>query len=158
MEHLIEEFESRGVRAVGVHAKTPKEDRRQIVRDFKDGQISVLVNCGVFTEGVDIPNIDCVVMGRPTKSDILFIQMLGRGLRKSPGKESCLILDFFDTFAGKNLMRVPTLFGLDPATPMEGEDILIVKERVKKEKEAFDENELRCLVYYLDFSRAGLQF
>lgn len=81
-------------------------------------------------------------MARPTKSQILFMQMLGRGLRKYPGKSSCLVLDFFDTFTGKNLMRVPTLFGLDPETPLKGESIL----KVKKEQELKQKMDLELLV------------
>jgi len=146
IENLVAVFESRGVRAVGVHGKTDRDERRQIIQDFKDGEIPVIVNCGVFTEGVDIPNIDCVVMARPTKSHILFMQMLGRGLRKAPEKTGCLVLDFFDSFSGKNLMRVPSLFGLDPSTPLEGEDILELKvERDRKEKEKL-EGEIRLVV------------
>lgn len=65
------------------------------------------------TEGADFPAIDCVLLGRPTKSQNLFLQMIGRGLRLFPGKENCLILDLVDN-THHGLVCAPTLFGIDP--------------------------------------------
>jgi ATP-dependent helicase IRC3 len=62
---------------------------------------------------IDIPVIDSIIMARPTKSNVLFQQMLGRGMRLYPGKEDCLVLDFVDVVRGDGLMTVPTLLGLD---------------------------------------------
>lgn len=61
----------------------------------------------------DIPTIDSIIMARPTKSNVLFLQMLGRGMRLYPGKEDCLILDFVDVVKGEGLVTLPTLLGLD---------------------------------------------
>lgn len=68
--------------------------RAEAVRKFKSGEIRFLLNVGVYTTGFDAPNVDCVVLLRATLSPGLFYQMVGRGFRKSPGKEDCLILDF----------------------------------------------------------------
>lgn len=70
--------------------------RRQIVSDFKSGQIQYLVNCGVATEGFDAPNVRVVAIGRPTKSRALYLQMLGRGTRPLPGT-----VDGIDTAMGR---------------------------------------------------------
>lgn len=64
---------------------TPRDQRRQMFKDYGAGKFQFLVNVGVVTEGVDVPGIECVVMGRPTKSRSLFSQMLGRGTRPLPG-------------------------------------------------------------------------
>ena len=72
---------------------TPPEERKQTIKDFQDGKIRVLINCMVLTEGFDCPCIDALVVARPTKSGLLIQQMVGRGLRKSPGKKDCLIVD-----------------------------------------------------------------
>lgn len=63
---------------------------------------------------VDIPAIDSIVMARPTKSNVLFQQMLGRGMRLYAGKEDCHVLDFVDAVQGEALVSAPTLLGLDP--------------------------------------------
>lgn len=88
-----------------------------MIADFKAGLYPVLVNCAILTEGADIPNIDCVVVARPTRSRNLFAQMIGRGLRQSlaTGKVDCRIIDFVNTRNRvPGLFSTPTLFGLDP--------------------------------------------
>jgi ATP-dependent helicase IRC3 len=74
----------------------------------------VLLNCGVFTEGTDIPNIDCVLLARPTKSRNLLVQMIGRGMRLHKGKENCHIIDMVSALS-TGVVSTPTLFGLDPS-------------------------------------------
>jgi len=80
--------------------ETPSDERKQILQYFKNGEISHLVNIDVLTTGFDAPNIDCIALLRPTLSPGLYAQMVGRGLRKSPGKLDCLVLDF-----GANVKR-----------------------------------------------------
>lgn len=76
-----------------VLGSTPSEERKQTLADFQAGNIRVLVNCMVLTEGFDCPCIDALVVARPTKSQLLIQQMVGRGLRIAPGKKDCLIVD-----------------------------------------------------------------
>lgn len=79
------------------------------------------LSTGILTEGTDIPTIDCVVMSRPTKSPVLFQQMIGRGMRLSQGKEDCLVLDFIDSYTQfPDLATVPSLLGLKPDAEMKG--------------------------------------
>ena len=82
-----------GITAACVLGITPPEERKQMLTDFRDGKIRVLINCLVLTEGFDCPCIDALIVARPTKSGLLIQQMVGRGLRKSLGKKDCLILD-----------------------------------------------------------------
>ncbi|TID28559.1 hypothetical protein CANINC_002432 [Pichia inconspicua] len=96
MKDLSELFRYNGINAQYVSGETKSSERDKIVRDFKDGKIQVLFNCGVFTEGTDIPNIDSIFLLRPTKSKPLLVQMVGRGLRLHDGKEKLLVTDFVD--------------------------------------------------------------
>ena len=82
----------RGLRAEHIDGNSP--DRREILQRLADGQIDVLCNSMLLTEGFDEPSIDCVVCLRPTKSRALYAQIIGRGTRVCPGKENLLILDF----------------------------------------------------------------
>ena len=100
-------FSEQGIKAKPVWGLMPKEDRVRVLHDLHTGAIDVVTNCDLLTEGFDEETISAIVMARPTKSKSLYIQMVGRGLRKSPGKENCLVLDFTDT--GNNLKNVITL-------------------------------------------------
>ncbi len=79
---------------------TSDAERAEFIKDFRDGDLRILVNCQVLTTGFDAPNVDCVILLRATTSPGLYYQMVGRGLRKAPGKKDCLILDY-----GKNIER-----------------------------------------------------
>ncbi len=106
-----------GIAAASVNGETPTAQREQAIADLKARRIRAIVNCGVFTEGTDIPIVDCVVMGRPTKSRALYQQMAGRGLRNYPGKQNCLILDLVDNSSRNELQSVGSLVGLNPSKP-----------------------------------------
>lgn len=94
--HLAESFCSAGVSASVVCGETPAEERRAILLAYEQGEIRVLCNVGVLTEGYDAPVTSCIIMARPTQSRGLFLQCLGRGLRLAPGKQDCLVLDITD--------------------------------------------------------------
>lgn len=94
--HLAEAFKANGVKAEMVCGSTPKEDRESILSRFKNGDIDLITNCQILTEGWDCPQTDCIIVARPTKARSLYVQMAGRGLRRHPGKSNCLILDFGD--------------------------------------------------------------
>jgi superfamily II DNA or RNA helicase len=93
---LQDSFEAAGVATGYVDANTPKAEREAVRRAFADGRLSVVCNVGVLTTGVDW-DVRCIVLARPTKSEILFTQIVGRGLRAAEGKDHCLILDHSDT-------------------------------------------------------------
>jgi ATP-dependent helicase IRC3 len=113
IESLTTMFRENGIDARFVTGKTPSSERSKTVDAFKNGEFAVLLNCGVFTEGTDMPNIDCIVLGRPTKSRNMLVQMIGRGMRLSNGKKNCHIIDMV-TALKTGIVTTPTLFGLDP--------------------------------------------
>lgn len=94
--HVQQQFLSAGVRCGYVDAYTDREERAVIASQFASGDLQVIANVGVLTTGVDW-DVRCIILARPTKSEILFTQIIGRGLRTAKGKSDCLILDHSDT-------------------------------------------------------------
>ena len=94
---IAAEFNSEGISAVEVDGTTPKEKRDLAVRKFRDQEIKILVNVNLFTEGVDLPNVDCVIMARPTASLALYLQFSMRCLNPRPGK-TAIIIDHANNF------------------------------------------------------------
>ncbi|ORZ13201.1 P-loop containing nucleoside triphosphate hydrolase protein [Absidia repens] len=126
---LCNHFRQNGYSAEYVTSKTPTLNRYDILDRFRKGKFPILVNCGILTEGTDIPSIDCVLMARPTRSAVLFQQMFGRGMRLSPGKKDCLVIDFVDNFKRSGLVTFPTLMGLNPETIIQDEDVLQLEQK-----------------------------
>ena len=108
-ESLVAKFAELGIKAVSLTTKNKKQDRTHILSEFKKGNYKILLNCGILTEGTDIPVIDCVVVARPTRSQNLYIQMVGRGLRLHGEKEKCAVIDFVDKGEGLSLVSFPSL-------------------------------------------------
>lgn len=104
-------LQEKGVNAQYITGETRKHERRRLIEDFKNGEIEVLCNVQVCTEGTDIPNIDSLILARPTKSRILLSQMIGRGLRLHRSKRRCHVIDLCGTI-GTGFQSVPTLFSL----------------------------------------------
>jgi ATP-dependent helicase IRC3 len=100
-----------GIVAAAVDGETPLNDRRSTFQAFRNGSIQALANCGICTEGYDEPSISSVVVARPTKSRALYAQMIGRGTRRFPGKDDCLIIDMVGASRRHDLMTAPDLFG-----------------------------------------------
>lgn len=141
---LADTFHRHGVDARYVTGTTKRETRSATLDAFKARAFPVLLNCGVFTEGTDIPNIDCVVLARPTQSRNLLIQMIGRGMRLFSGKENCHIIDMVASLK-TGIVTTPTLFGLDPSEMVETADPTRLKQlreeedtRVAKDKAVFN--------------------
>ena len=112
---LTSSFRQRGIDARFITGDTPKNIRGERLNAFRSGDFPVLLNCGVFTEGTDIPNVDCVLLARPTKSRNLLVQMIGRGMRLYPGKANCHVIDMVASLEA-GIVTTPTLFGLDPSS------------------------------------------
>jgi ATP-dependent helicase IRC3 len=104
-------FVEAGVPAEVLSGKTPADDRRDVLRRFAAGEIRVIANVGVLTEGFDEPSVDCVIVAAPTRSRIRYVQMIGRGLRLFPDKHDCLVLDLAGASSELSL-SVPAMFGL----------------------------------------------
>lgn len=92
-ERLATNLKAKGISAVSISAKTHKKEREQILRDFRSGDIQVVTNVGVLTTGFDFPELDCLVLARPTQSVALYYQMIGRGLRIAENKEILNVVD-----------------------------------------------------------------
>ena len=87
-------FNEAGVPATAVWGDSPDEERRKALADLRDGVIRILFSVDLFNEGVDLPDVDTLLFLRPTESPTLFLQQLGRGLRKAHEKRGCTVLDF----------------------------------------------------------------
>ena len=99
-----------GVKAAYVSGKTPHAERDHILEMYRKGDVQVVCNCMVLTEGFDAPETSCVVMLAPTKSDLVYVQRLGRGLRIAPGKADCRVLDFVPMI-GRNVVMAGDVLG-----------------------------------------------
>ena len=118
---------ARALRALGiptgvVFGDMKKEDRARTLRRFRDEQLMCLTNVMVLTEGFDDPGVSCIAMARPTRSESLYTQCVGRGARLHPGKEDCIVLDFVD-LSDLSLVNLPSLFGLPKDLNLDGEDL-----------------------------------
>lgn len=92
-EHICEEYKAAGFRVVTIDATTPRDVRRLFVQRFKAGLIDIIVNVDIFSEGFDCPDIEFIQLARPTRSLVKYLQQVGRGLRPTEGKTTCVILD-----------------------------------------------------------------
>lgn len=91
---MAEQFADAGIPAIAIWGETAREARAQALRDLRDGTVNVVFTVDLFNEGVDVPNADTLLLLRPTESATLFLQQLGRGLRRAPNKPVCTVLDF----------------------------------------------------------------
>jgi superfamily II DNA or RNA helicase len=91
---VLAELQRAGIKAKMVLGDTPDGEREQTIDEFREGSLRALVNVGVLTTGFDAPQTDCIISLRPTKSPVLWTQMMGRGMRLADGKQNCLLLDF----------------------------------------------------------------
>ena len=110
---MADAFRDAGIVAEALDGGTPMEERRDILRRLRDGEIKVVANCAVLSEGFDEPSVDCIIIAKPTKSKPLYIQMIGRGTRAYPGKADCLILDVVGASSRHSIMTADELFDLD---------------------------------------------
>ena len=124
-------YQEHGVKAIAIDSKTPAAERQQDIEAFKKGNIQVLVNVDIFSEGFDCPDVEFVQLARPTLSLAKYLQMVGRGLRVAKGKKNCVIID------NVGLYRV---FGL-PSQVWNWNAMFEGKLKVGKKKETAKERE-----------------
>jgi len=110
-ETLARKLRAAGIRAAHVDGAMSLERRREVLADFRAGRLQVVTNCNVLTEGFDEPAVAAVVMARPTASEAMYIQQVGRGLRRYPGKTDCLVVDVVDVSSRHRLVQLADLFG-----------------------------------------------
>ncbi len=148
---LAAAFRVVGVNAMALSGETPKDERRQMLAAFTRGEIQVLTNCMVLTEGTDLPLTSCILHAKPTKSATLYEQMTGRGLRVHPDdpagpdrleapvdslvKSDCIVIDIVDIAKRHSLQTAPVLYGLPPGLNAEGKAL----KRLSEEFDVFME-------------------
>jgi superfamily II DNA or RNA helicase len=129
-----------GVPAQSVSGRMPIKQREQHLRKFREGELGVLCACDILNEGWDCPDVEVLLMARPTLSKVIYLQQLGRGTRKAPGKECLTVFDFVDNANRYNqslsLHRVlgqsryrPGGLVLAPAAAHEAEELTLAERR-----------------------------
>jgi superfamily II DNA or RNA helicase len=113
-------FRRENISAEAITGDMDTQRRGEILKGFSEGNIDVLANCMVLTEGYDEPSVEGIILARPTKSSLLYTQMIGRGTRLHPGKENVTVIDIVDVTKGHSLSTLPSLFGLSPDFNLEG--------------------------------------
>lgn len=146
-KRLADTFKAYGVAAEALWGADP--DRAEKLKYHKAKKLQVLTNCGVLTEGYDDWQIGCIIMARPTKSQLLFVQMAGRGTRiqddipnlneaREKGltikKNDCILIDVVDNTGKHSLVTLASLFGLGDKTDLSGNTITRVKAKVDEAK------------------------
>jgi superfamily II DNA or RNA helicase len=143
---LAAAFQKCGVPSEAVWGNDP--DRARKLAQHRNNGLQVLCNCAVLTEGYDDPGIQCIILAKPTKSALLYTQMVGRGTRLDDGKEDCLILDVVDVTSKHSLITIPSLLGLPANLDLKGKSVIAAKqefERVAKEFPMADLSEIESL-------------
>lgn len=127
---LSEMFVHYGVKAEAIWGDDP--ERGDKIKRHKAGITTILLNCGVLTEGYDDPQIGCILLARPTKSGVLYCQMVGRGTRLFLGKLDCIVIDIVDATTKNSLLTLPSLMGLSSILDLRGKGILWAVEKMEE--------------------------
>ena len=132
-EGLCRMFLERSISAAVLSSLTPLEVRRNTLERFRAGEIKVITNCGILTEGFDCPELDCIILARPTKSELLMMQQIGRVTRKADDKNEGLVLNIACT--GKLAIASPAkLFDIGALDETKTLTELVKQEKENKEK------------------------
>lgn len=123
-------FQAYGVKCEAVWGTDSQ--RAEKIERHKRGVTTVLANCGVLTEGYDDPTVSCILLARPTKSTLLFQQMIGRGTRLCEGKSNCLVIDVVDTTSRHSLATLPSLLGMPQNLNLRGESAVGVMQLLEE--------------------------
>ncbi len=108
-----ERFSHYGFKTASISGEESKAERERILKDFEEGKYDIIFNAILLTEGYDCPQIDCVIVLRPTTSRALYVQMVGRGLRLAQGKKDCLLIDFLFQHEGFDLAGPEDVLGIE---------------------------------------------
>ena len=127
---VVEKFQEAGIKAAHLDGTTPKKIRHSVMQRFRQREIQVVSNVELFGEGVDIPDLDGVIMLRPTKSLAIYLQQIGRALRPSEGKDAAIIIDHVGNFSRHGHPCAERKWSLDGKQQREKRE-LEVKEKLR---------------------------
>ncbi|MFF4040525.1 DEAD/DEAH box helicase [Streptomyces sp. NPDC001816] len=122
-QQAAEAMRAAGISAAPVWGEMSRDDRRETLARYEAGDVQVLTNCAVLTEGFDAPHTSCVVIARPTQSPGLYVQMAGRGLRPAPGKSDALLLDVMGASTRHKLASMVDLTGREVGQVEDGKTL-----------------------------------
>lgn len=148
---LAKKFQDAGIQAYAISGSTSDKDRKRLMDAYRAGVIRGLISCGVLSTGIDLSMVGCLLMARPTKAKLLYIQQTGRGLRPFPAPEfvyscwrkgidpgwqkpHCVTIDFVDLSTRHSLIQLPSLFGLKANFDMKGRNAAEVVEEIERMK------------------------
>lgn len=131
-EDLAISFGQASVETAVILGTTPSDERKSILSKFSTGEIKVIVNVGVLTEGFDEPSVEAIILAKPTRSALLYTQIVGRGTRLNEGKPHCIIIDIADATKGKKPIGLPTLLGLPPEFDLQGESLTDIAKKFEE--------------------------
>jgi ATP-dependent helicase IRC3 len=179
VEHAMsvrDAFMADGISALCVHGGMHVDDRRRSLAAHKAGDVQVLTNVNVLTEGYDDPSVDCILMLRPTKSWSLFVQCVGRGTRLYPGKRDLIVIDVVDVSKKHDLASIPAILDLPPTLDLEGNllheaadvvdeiakangdlaaALIMARKKGGKKQEELDYGDLKTVLREVDFLAAA---
>ncbi|MFC1476696.1 DEAD/DEAH box helicase [Fibrobacterota bacterium] len=130
-KNLAHSFLQAGISCSSLTGDLHTRERKSILSDFTNKKTQVLTNCMVLTEGFDEPSIDGIILARPTKSSVLYTQMIGRGTRLHPGKKNVTIIDIVDCTSKHHLITLPSLFGLTNHFDLKGKTTSDVEKAIQ---------------------------
>jgi len=133
---LSEAFMGAGVSSKAIWGAD--DARSEKLQEFRDSKIQVLINCNLLTEGVDLPRISCIILARPTKSGVLFTQMVGRSTRLYPEKTDSIVLDVVDLCGHHSLCTLPMLMGMPAGLDLQGHGLVEAAELIEAAQEEHD--------------------
>ena len=125
-------FAEAGIGAAPIWGELSRDERRRTLAAFSAGTIDVVTNCNVLTEGFDEPRVDCVIMARPTRSKLLYAQMVGRGTRLHPGKKDLMVIDVADNSRTHQLTGLHSLFNLPLHMNLNGGNALEIDRNIER--------------------------
>lgn len=134
-QNLALSFRQASVECEVIVGTTPQEERQKILQDFSTNKLKLIVNVGVLTEGFDEPSLQTIILAKPTRSTLLYTQIVGRGTRLFEGKDYCTIIDIADTTRGKKPIGLPTLLGLPPDFDLQGQSLTDVAKKFEELEE-----------------------
>ena len=129
--HMAEAFEAAGIPCGVVLGDTDSIERKRTLDALERGDLKVIANCMVLTEGYDCPPLSSIIMARPTKSGLLYTQCVGRGTRLAEGKENLIVIDLTDNSRQHQLSSLPSLFGLPADFELKGDSVTETLETIE---------------------------